>query len=73
MSFSLLCSRKDTDLSEGSQLKRYVNAKTPEDLMKEIAKLIKQKKLGYRGRAEFAVEACRERNSPNKGKLIIST
>jgi len=49
-------------LSEGGQQpKRYVNVKVPEDLMKEIEKLIKQKKLGYRSRAEFVAEACRER------------
>jgi len=48
-------------LSEGGQQpKRYSNVKVPEELMKEIDKLIKQKKLGYRSRAEFVVEACRQ-------------
>lgn len=44
ISFALLCWQQDTDLSEGSQPKRYVNVKMPEDLMKEIEKLIKNKR-----------------------------
>jgi metal-responsive CopG/Arc/MetJ family transcriptional regulator len=40
---------------------RYVNVKIPEELIKEIERAMKLKKLGYRSRAEFVIEACRER------------
>jgi len=33
----------------------------PEELVKEMEKIIKDRKLGYRSRAEFIIEACRER------------
>jgi metal-responsive CopG/Arc/MetJ family transcriptional regulator len=45
---------------EGSP-KQYVNVKIPEELIEEVEKIIKEKKLGYRSRAEFVIEACRER------------
>ncbi len=38
-----------------------MNVKIPQELVEEIERLIKKKKLGYRSRAEFVIEACRER------------
>jgi len=48
-----------SDNQEGP--KQYVNVKIPQELVEEIERLIKKKKLGYRSRAEFVIEACRER------------
>jgi len=44
-------------------VKRYVNVKVPEELAREIDKLIDKKVLGYRSRAEFIIEAIREKLS----------
>lgn len=41
--------------------KQYINVKVPKDLIDEIEKVVREKKLGYRSRAEFVIEACRER------------
>jgi metal-responsive CopG/Arc/MetJ family transcriptional regulator len=41
--------------------KRYVNIKLPEELIQEVDNIIKKGKLGYRSRAEFITEACRDR------------
>lgn len=41
--------------------KRYVNVKVPEELADEIDKVLADRKLGYRSRAEFIVEATRQR------------
>jgi metal-responsive CopG/Arc/MetJ family transcriptional regulator len=41
--------------------KRYVNIKVPEELADEIDKILVDRKLGYRSRAEFIVEATRQR------------
>ena len=41
--------------------RRYINIKVPEELIEEVERVIKDKKLGYRSRAEFVIEACRER------------
>ena len=37
----------------------YVNVKLPEELAKEIDKLIEDRTLGYRSRGEFVAEATR--------------
>jgi metal-responsive CopG/Arc/MetJ family transcriptional regulator len=42
-------------------VERYVNVKVPEQLAKEIDKLVEKKLLGYRSRAEFITEAIREK------------
>jgi len=44
-----------------SSPKRYVNIKVPEELADEIDKILKERKLGYRSRAEFIAEATRQR------------
>ncbi len=44
-----------------SSPKRYVNIKVPEELADEVDKILKERKLGYRSRAEFVVEATRQR------------
>lgn len=44
-----------------SSPKRYVNIKVPEELADEIDKILKERKLGYRSRAEFIIEASRQR------------
>ena len=41
--------------------KRYLNVSIPEDLAKEIDKIIKKSKLGYDSRAGFIMEAVREK------------
>jgi len=41
----------------------YVNVKVPEELAREIDKLVDRKVLGYRSRAEFIIEAIREKLS----------
>jgi metal-responsive CopG/Arc/MetJ family transcriptional regulator len=38
-----------------------VNVKVPEELADEIDKVLKERRLGYRSRAEFVVEAARQR------------
>jgi metal-responsive CopG/Arc/MetJ family transcriptional regulator len=49
-------------LSDSQESPRYyVNIKIPQELIEEIEKVIKRKKLGYRSRAEFVIEACRDR------------
>ncbi|MEM3713298.1 MAG: ribbon-helix-helix domain-containing protein [Thermoproteota archaeon] len=40
-------------------VKTYVNVKLPEELAKEVDKLIKEGTLGYRSRGEFVAEATR--------------
>lgn len=40
---------------------KYTNIAVPEELAKEIDKFIKKLNLGYRSRAEFAIEAIREK------------
>ena len=42
-------------------VQRYINIKVPEDLAKDIDKLLQKKTLGYRSRAEFVIEAIREK------------
>jgi len=41
--------------------KRYVNVKIPIELSDEIDKILEKKLLGYRSRAEFVVEAVRDK------------
>ncbi len=41
--------------------KRYVNIPLPEELTKEIEKIIKKGKLGYKTKSEFVKEAVREK------------
>lgn len=40
---------------------KYTNVAIPEDLAKEIDKFIKKNKLGFRSRAEFTMEAIRNK------------
>jgi len=58
-------------------VKTYVNIKLPEELAKEIDRLIEKRILGYRSRGEFVAEATRtllmkiktlEIDKPQKGK-----
>jgi len=44
-----------------SSPKRYVNIKVPEELTSEVDKILADRKLGYRSRAEFIIEATRLR------------
>ena len=44
-----------------SSPKRYVNIKIPEELTDEVDKIMADRKLGYRSRAEFVIEATRLR------------
>ena len=44
-----------------SNPKRYVNVKVPEELADEVDKVLADRKMGYRTRAEFIVEATRQR------------
>jgi len=37
----------------------YVNIKLPEELAREVDRLIKDRTLGYRSRGEFVAEATR--------------
>jgi metal-responsive CopG/Arc/MetJ family transcriptional regulator len=39
--------------------KTYVNIKLPEELIKEVDRLIEDRTLGYRSRGEFVAEATR--------------
>ena len=48
--------------------KKYTNIGIPEELAKEIDILIKKLKLGFRSRAEFAVEAIRQKIENNQVK-----
>lgn len=41
--------------------KRYVNVKIPIELADEIDKILEQRLLGYRSRAEFVAEAVRDK------------
>lgn len=41
--------------------KQYVNVKIPTELSDEIDKILERKILGYRSRAEFVVEAIRDK------------
>jgi metal-responsive CopG/Arc/MetJ family transcriptional regulator len=41
--------------------KRYVNVKIPVELADEVDKVVEQKILGYRSRAEFVAEAVRNK------------
>jgi len=41
--------------------KRYVNVKLPVELGDEVDKIVEKKLLGYRSRAEFVVEAVRDK------------
>ena len=41
--------------------KQYVNVKIPIELADEIDKILGKKLLGYRSRAEFVVEAIRDK------------
>jgi metal-responsive CopG/Arc/MetJ family transcriptional regulator len=47
-------------------VKRYVNVKIPEELAKEIDNIVEKELLGYRSRAEFIMEAIREKLSSVK-------
>lgn len=49
--------------------KQYVNVKIPVELADEIDKIVKQRKLGYRSRAEFVTEAARNRLIQIKEKV----
>lgn len=40
---------------------KYTNVAIPEDLAKEIDNFIKKSKLGFRSRAEFVIEAIRQK------------
>ena len=40
---------------------KYTNVAIPEELAKEIDSFVKKSKLGFRSRAEFVVEAIREK------------
>lgn len=40
-------------------VKSYVNIKLPEELSKEIDRLVRDRYLGYRSRGEFVAEATR--------------
>jgi len=40
-------------------VKAYVNIKLPEELAREVDKLIEDRILGYRSRGEFVAEATR--------------
>ena len=42
--------------------KKYTNVAIPEELAKEIDKLISKSKLGYTSRAQFVMEAIRQKN-----------
>ncbi len=44
-----------------SSPKRYVNIKVPEELADEVDKILADRRLGYRSRAEFVIEATRQR------------
>jgi metal-responsive CopG/Arc/MetJ family transcriptional regulator len=44
-----------------SSPKRYVNVKVPPELANEVDKILADRRLGYRSRAEFIVEATRQR------------
>jgi metal-responsive CopG/Arc/MetJ family transcriptional regulator len=48
--------------------KKYTNIGIPEELAKEIDFLIKKLGLGYRSRAEFVVEAIRQKMENQKDK-----
>jgi metal-responsive CopG/Arc/MetJ family transcriptional regulator len=48
--------------------KKYTNVGIPEELAKEIDVLIKKLNLGFRSRAEFVVEAIRQKIEHNKEK-----
>lgn len=41
--------------------KKYTNVAIPEELAKTIDKFIKKNKLGFRSRAEFVIEAIRNK------------
>lgn len=41
--------------------KQYVNVKIPVELADEIDKILQQKLLGYRSRAEFVAESIRDK------------
>ena len=41
--------------------KRYLNVSIPEDLAKEVDKIVKNSKLDYDSRAGFVIEAIREK------------
>jgi len=41
--------------------KKYTNIAVPEDLAKSIDDFIKRNNLGFRSRAEFAIEAIRNK------------
>jgi metal-responsive CopG/Arc/MetJ family transcriptional regulator len=40
-------------------VRSYVNIKLPEELAKEVDRLVKDRTLGYRSRGEFVSEATR--------------
>jgi len=41
--------------------KLYANVKVPQELIEEVDKLVKNRILGYRSRAELIMEAIREK------------
>jgi len=41
--------------------KKYTNVAIPEDLAISIDKFVKENKLGFRSRAEFVIEAIRNK------------
>ena len=41
--------------------RKYVTVSIPDDLAKEVDKAVSKSKLGYASRAEFIMEAVRER------------
>ena len=46
--------------------KNYVNVSLPSELVNELDKVWKKSKKGYRGRAEFVIEAIREKMDKEK-------
>jgi len=46
--------------------KRYVNVGIPEELIKLLDKVWKDSKKGFRSRAEFVIEAIREKIDKEK-------
>ena len=45
---------------------KYTNIAIPEDLAREIDNIVKKSKLGYTSRAQFAMDAIRDKIERNK-------
>lgn len=59
-----MCARKELYKIIGHlymMRKKYTNVAIPEELAKEIDSFIKKSKLGFRSRAEFTIEAIRNK------------